>query len=376
MKKILFPLLAVVIIALLVLFLPWQGETPREEKPASTSPQAGPTPSPGDALATFAGGCFWCMEPPFEKLEGVIDVVAGYTGGELENPSYYQVATGQTGHLEAVQITYDPQIISYQELVDVYWRQIDPTDAGGGFVDRGNQYTSAIFYHNSEQRQIAERSKQKLEGSGRFEETIVTEIRPYEVFYMAEEYHQDYFKKKSEEYERYKSASGWEEVLSQIWGDEDGLADKDGPEGTYQKPSQEELKATLTELQYYVTQENGTEPAFNNAYWDNKDPGIYVDIVSGQPLFSSLDKFQSGTGWPSFTQPIEPDAVFKVKDASHSMMRTEVRSSVADSHLGHVFNDGPQPTGLRYCINSAALRFIPVEDMEEEGYGKYLELFQ
>jgi peptide methionine sulfoxide reductase msrA/msrB len=370
MKKFQFLLLAVVIIALLVLFLPWQGETPREEKPTSTLSQAGTTPSPGNALATFAGGCFWCMELPFEKLEGVIDVVAGYTGGELENPTYYQVASGQTSHLEAVQITYDPQIITYQELADVYWRQIDPTDAGGAFVDRGKQYTSAIFYHNPEQKQIAERSKQELEKSGRFDEPIVTEIRPFEVFYMAEEYHQDYFKKKSVQYERYKSASGREETLSQIWGVEDGSED------TYQKPSQEELKATLTELQYYVTQENGTEPAFNNAYWDNKEPGIYVDIVSGQPLFSSLEKFSSGTGWPSFTQPIESDAVVEVKDASHGMMRTEVRSSLADSHLGHVFNDGPQPAGLRYCINSAALRFIPIEDLEEEGYGKYLDLFQ
>ncbi|MFO8035553.1 MAG: peptide-methionine (R)-S-oxide reductase MsrB [Anaerolineales bacterium] len=370
MKKFLYPFLAVVIITLLVLFLPWQGNTPQDEKPASTSSQAGSTPSPGDALATFAGGCFWCMEPPFEKLEGVIDVVAGYTGGDLENPTYYQVASGQTGHLEAVQITYDPQSITYQELVDVYWRQIDPTDAGGAFVDRGQQYTSAIFYHNHEQKEIAERSKQELEESGRFDEPIVTEIRPYDTFYMAEEYHQDYFKKKSAQYKRYKSASGREETLSQIWGDEDELED------AYQKPSQEELKATLTELQYHVTQENGTEPAFNNAYWDNKEPGIYVDIVSGQPLFSSLDKFQSGTGWPSFTQPIEPGAVVEVKETSFGMRRTEVRSSLADSHLGHVFNDGPQPTGLRYCINSAALRFIPIEDLEEEGYGKYLELFQ
>lgn len=370
MKKILFPLLAVVIIALLVIFLPWQGDTPLEERPTSTSSQARSTPSQGDALATFAGGCFWCMEPPFENLEGVIDVVAGYTGGDLENPTYYQVASGQTGHLEAVQITYDPQTITYQELVDVYWRQIDPTDAGGAFVDRGQQYTSAIFYHNQEQKEIAERSKQALEESGRFDDPIVTEIRSYEVFYMAEEYHQDYFKKKSAQYQSYKSASGREETLSQIWGDEDGLGD------TYQKPSQAELKATLTELQYHVTQENGTEPAFNNAYWDNKDSGIYVDIVSGQPLFSSIDKFSSGTGWPSFTQPIEPDAVVEVKDSTLGMVRTEVRSSLADSHLGHVFNDGPQPTGLRYCINSAALRFILVEDLEEEGYGKYLELFQ
>lgn len=375
MKKFFFPIVAVAAIILLVLFLPWEGDTPQEEKPASTSSQAGSTPSQGEALATFAGGCFWCMEPPFENLEGVIDVVAGYTGGELENPTYYQVASGQTGHLEAVQITYDPQTITYQELVDIYWRQIDPTDAGGAFVDRGKQYTSAIFYHNQEQREVAERSKQELEESGRFQEPIVTEIRPYEVFYMAEEYHQDYFKKKSEAYKRYKAGSGREETLSQIWGDEDPTA-KEGKEGAYQKPSDEELKAALTELQYYVTQENGTEPAFNNAYWDNKQLGIYVDVVSGQPLFSSLDKFQSGTGWPSFTQPIEPDAVVEVKDASHGMMRTEVRSSLADSHLGHVFNDGPQPTGLRYCINSAALRFIPVEDMEEEGYGKYLDLFQ
>ena len=311
--------------------------------------------------ATFAGGCFWCMVKPFHKYEGVERVISGYTGGHVDNPTYQQVCSETTGHLEAIEITFDPEVISYEELLRIYWRQIDPTDGGGQFNDRGESYRPAIFYHSEEQRVAAERSKQEIEDSGRFDRPIEVEIRPAKTFWEAEDYHQDYYKKNPFRYEMYRVGSGRAKFVKEAWSD---------------KKLQKDLKDRLTPIQYKVTQENGTEPPFQNEYWDEEREGLYVDVIDGTPLFTSRDKFQSNCGWPSFARPIEEKRIDMNMDTTHHMVRTEVRSKGADSHLGHLFDDGPKELGgLRYCINSAALRFIPKEELESAGYGEYKHLF-
>ncbi|MGC7872187.1 peptide-methionine (S)-S-oxide reductase MsrA [Desulfosporosinus sp. SYSU MS00001] len=311
------------------------------------------------SFATFAGGCFWCMVSPFKQLQGVINVVSGYTGGHTENPTYKEVCSGTTGHFESVQISFDPNQISYDKLLEVFWRQIDPTDPDGQFNDRGQSYQTAIFYHDEEQHRKAAASKQALIESVQFQKPIVTKILPATNFFPAEEYHQDYHEKNPFRYSLYRQGSGRDEFINHNW-----------PIDRLQ------IKSRLTDLQYHVTQENGTEPPFQNEYWNNEREGIYVDVVSGEPLFSSNDKLNSDCGWPSFTKPIVSKSLKEKVDLSHGMTRTEVRSKEADSHLGHVFPDGPGPNGLRYCINSASLRFIPKEELDREGYSEFNLLFK
>lgn len=308
----------------------------------------------------LAGGCFWGVEAYMSRVYGVYDVTSGYANGNTENPTYEDVTRRNSGHAETVHVRYDPDRVDLEKLVTQYFIIIDPTLLNQQGNDRGEQYRTGIYYENEADRAIIDKVIENE--AAKYDNPIVTEVEPLEHYYLAEEYHQDYLEKNPDGYCHIEF---------------DSLEDQEVPAlidpAKYPKPSDEALKEKLTAAQYNVTQKNDTETAYSNEYWDNYEPGIYVDVATGEPLFSSADKYDSKCGWPSFTKPIEPDVVIEHKDDSFNMVRVEVRSRSGDSHLGHVFEDGPKDKGgLRYCINSAAILFIPQEEMEDAGYG-YLE---
>ena len=308
----------------------------------------------------YAGGCFWGVEEYFSRIPGVYDVVSGYANGNVENPTYEQVCSNTTGFAETIRVQYDPEIISLETLTEQYFTLIDPLSVNRQGNDTGSQYRTGIYYTDEADRAPAEKVMAGVQK--KYDEPLAVELQPLTNFYLAEDYHQDYLK---------KNPNGYCHISF------DGLNDlkvrSDGTVGM--KLSEGELRKLLTPEQFEVTQNSATEQPFTGEYWDNEEPGLYVDVVTGEPLFSSADKFDSGCGWPSFTKPLEDDAVAEKRDSSHGMERVEVRSSQGDSHLGHVFEDGPTDRGgLRYCINSASLRFIPLDQMEAEGYGEYIPM--
>ena len=305
-------------------------------------------------FATFGTGCFWCTEAVFQQLDGVFSVESGYSGGHIKNPSYKAVCTGLTGHAEVVRITYDQNVISYDELLEVFWGTHDPTTPNRQGVDIGPQYRSVIFHHNDRQKQLAYHYKSKLDRAGAFRAPIVTEISPFREFYSAEAYHQEYYERNKRQAYCTRVIQPKLTKLKKVFRDKLKTANKSPRKVTKTKA---EWGAVLTEQQFYVTRRKGTEAAYSGRYWNHKADGTYKCVCCGLPLFDSTSKFESGTGWPSFWIPSSREHLNTEMDHSDGTARIEVKCARCDAHLGHVFNDGPAPTGLRYCINSVALQF-------------------
>jgi len=308
----------------------------------------------------LAGGCFWGIQAYIDRIVGVEYTNVGYANGNSEETDYYSIK--ETGHAETVYVVYNPEKITLEELLGYFYGIIDPTSLNKQGNDQGSQYRSGIYYVNEEDKKIIKAATENEQA--KFSEKIVTEIQPLENYILAEDYHQDYLEKNPDGYCHIN--------LSNIPREKPKVNLED-----YHKPPIEEIKEKLTNLQFRITQESSTEYPFQNEYWDNKEAGLYVDIVTGEPLFLSLDKYDSGSGWPSFTKPIQRDVITYHTDKSGGMERIEVRSRSGDSHLGHLFYDGPvEEGGLRYCINSGALDFILLDEFEEKGYGKFKVLFE
>jgi peptide methionine sulfoxide reductase msrA/msrB len=309
----------------------------------------------------YAGGCFWGVEEYFSRIPGVHDVTVGYANGHTKSPTYEEVCSGRTGHAETVRVVYDPDLVSLKTLTEQFFKIINPLSLNRQGNDIGSQYRTGIYFVRESDKNVLEAVAAEVQK--KYSKPLAVELLPLNNYYLAEEYHQDYLKKNPGGYCHVSFDS-----LKDIRAEKKEIINP----GKYSKPSDDVLRKVLTPEEYNVTQRSGTERAFSGKYWDNKEPGIYVDVATGEPLFSSADKFESGCGWPSFTKPVDPAVVVRRDDNSFGMRRIEVRSRVGDSHLGHVFDDGPRDEGgLRYCINSLSLRFIPYADMEKEGFGEY-----
>lgn len=381
----------VVVVGLVALFIQQQQAPVLVTGSTGTKPAAAENGTSTPDTLLIAGGCFWCVEADLEKLPGVLGVVSGYAGGTTTNPTYETYHAG--GHREVVEVTYNPSLVTKEQIWIYAIKHMDPTDGDGSFYDRGEQYAPALYYKIDAEKVAIETLLADISARGPYAKPLGIDVLPHVPFYPAEAYHQDYYKGavSSLKYQYYRQASGRDTFIKEHWGDDtgpslpwqlsaDAAGETGGGESTaypwlqYQKPPASELQGVLDPLVYKVTQEDGTERSGTSPLDKNYEPGIYVDVLSGEPLFSSRDKFDSGTGWPSFTQPITPTAVTEHEDRKLFVTRTEIRSAIADNHLGHVFPDGPQDRGgLRYCMNGAALRFVPLADMAAAGYGDFIQ---